>query len=72
MNIPAEKRGVELTLDDMLAYAGEPVTYVVGTPDHSSDSTDLVLAIRQYAATQGVDFAVACKMLQYANQDTPY
>lgn len=31
MSIPAEKRGVELTLDDMRAYAGEPVTYVVNT-----------------------------------------
>jgi len=31
MFMPASKRGVELTLEDMHEFAGEPVTYVVNT-----------------------------------------
>jgi hypothetical protein len=29
LTLPAEKRGVELTLDDMKVFAGKPTTYVV-------------------------------------------
>lgn len=29
LNVPAEKRGVELTLDDMMLFAGDAKTYVV-------------------------------------------
>lgn len=29
LNLPPEMRGVELTVDDMRKYAGEPVTYRV-------------------------------------------
>ena len=31
MSIPSELRGKELSLDDMIKYAGKPVTYVVKT-----------------------------------------
>ena len=29
LSLPPEKRGVELTIDDMRQYAGEPATYIV-------------------------------------------
>lgn len=33
MHLPAHKRGIELTLEDMYEYAGVPQTYVVNTAD---------------------------------------
>lgn len=33
MHLPASKRGVELTLEDMYEYAGVPQTYVVHTQE---------------------------------------
>ncbi len=37
MNIPAELRGKELSIEDMKLYAGEPVTYVVSTQQDQAD-----------------------------------
>lgn len=36
MAIPADKRGVELTIEDMEAFAGAPVTYVVNTQEEQA------------------------------------
>ncbi len=40
LSLPAELRGVELTMEQVEAHAGEPVTYVVRTIEQVAEEYD--------------------------------
>lgn len=56
MHLPANKRGVELTLEDMYEYAGVPQTYVVNTADIQAHLLESCFYLGYNAVTPSINW----------------